>query len=791
MKIRTKLGLGFGLLSLMAATIGFNAYLTNVRIQTNVDTVTGHSMVEMQHLRKMTASLHASQIAVQETMAERYRLDFNTSKMEEAEEESLGSIESFAGEMKSFHTALEAAKAVTRGQLDREGADREEAEQEELQMLERLDALFSKYERSSADYFTLLSRNRLEAEEMLEDKVEPAYDELAGQLAGIEREVQKEFGEDIESISAALVRLQRRSLELIGGIFLISLLLGYLITRSITSSVAKLKRKAGEIGEGHFDTPVKIDSRDEMRSLGEAFNKMSTDLVRLTEGVRLEKERLTVTLLSIGDGVIATDEKGAVHLMNAAAEEMTGWMHAEAQGRPVEEILRIVNEDTRQTVENPASQVLKTGDTVTLANHTLLIARDGQERMIADSGAPIRDMKGRVIGAVIVFRDVTGQRKLEEQLMQAQKMQTVGTLAGGVAHDLNNQLTPIRGYLDLLMSQVEKDNPLRPLVNEANQAAIRCADIVQRLVSFSRKKPMKRSPLDPKEFALELHKLFATTLPATIQKKVHCESDVWNILANANELQSLFMNLAVNAQDAMPEGGAVSLEIKNTIIANKAVKHSLPEGRYVVFSMRDSGKGMPASVLKRIFEPFFTTKSKSQGTGLGLAMVFKTVMDHEGWIDVSSEEGRGSIFQIYLPAFFGENEAVPVLDEGDLPRGSETVLVADDEERVRDMAKAFLERLGYNVLLACDGAEAVEIYLKDKERIHILVLDMTMPKLTGRQTLQRILEIEPKARVVLASGYTVEGTPEELMLSGAKGFLEKPYTIAQIAHTMRDILDRH
>jgi signal transduction histidine kinase/CheY-like chemotaxis protein len=382
------------------------------------------------------------------------------------------------------------------------------------------------------------------------------------------------------------------------------------------------------------------------------------------------------------------------------------------------------------------------------------------------------------------------QKKTEFQLLQSQKMETVGSLAGGIAHDLNNQLTPIRGYLDLLLNQIPAADPTHIMLQEANQAAVRCTEVVERLVNFSKRSTQKKTVLDLGKVLKEFKKLLTNFLPSTIHTTMQCADDLWYVEGNQTELHTVLMNLAANARDAMPDGGTLNLEANNIELHGQASGQEIHSGLYVVISVRDTGAGMFPETVKRIFEPFFSTKAKDKGTGLGLAMVFNIIKDHDGWIDVSSDVGVGTVFQVYLPAKAADSSSPSVVFTKEaLPHGKETVLFADDDEKMRTMGRIFLERLGYQVILASDGKEAVEIYRTRKNEIDALILDMTMPHLTGRQVLQKILSINPIAKVILSSGYTNEGSAEEFIHEGAKDFLRKPFTIAPLAQILRNVLD--
>ncbi len=393
--------------------------------------------------------------------------------------------------------------------------------------------------------------------------------------------------------------------------------------------------------------------------------------------------------------------------------------------------------------------------------------------------------------ALIIKKSHENLQTMQGQLMQAEKMAAVGQLAGGVAHDLNNQLTPIRGYLDMLLSEVPSTDPIHSLLQEAGQAALRCAEVVQRLVGFSKRSTQQKTALDLVTLLRNFQKLLTNFLPSTIRVDANFEINLWAIDGNETELHTVLTNLAANARDAMPDGGVLTLDAKNAELQGQVIGEDIHSGNYVVISFRDTGVGMLPETIKRIFEPFFSTKTKDKGTGLGLAMVFNIIQDHGGWIDVSSEIGVGTVFQIYLPKHTSgaELQKKEIHSKAALPRGKETVLFADDEEILRTLGKTFLERLGYHVLLASDGKEAVELYSDRKNDIDIVILDMTMPHFTGRQTLQKILSINPAAKVILASGYTSEGTAEELIHEGAKDFIPKPFTIMPFAKILRKVLD--
>lgn len=420
-----------------------------------------------------------------------------------------------------------------------------------------------------------------------------------------------------------------------------------------------------------------------------------------------------------------------------------------------------------------------------------IIRPDSTIRWIRNRSFPIRNAGGEIYRVAGVAQDITEKMKTEAQLLQSQKMETVGTLAGGVAHDLNNQLTPVRGYLDMVLKELPADHPVQPLLKEANMSAARCAEIIHRLLTYSRPSSHHKKPLALERLFKEIQDLLTKVLPSTIEIVVSCPPGIWVVEGNETELQTVLMNLATNARDALREGGRFTMQAANITLERPQVKNDLVDLHYVLVTVQDTGMGIPSENLHRIFEPFFSTKEKGRGTGLGLAMVFKIIQDHGGWIEVSSILGKGTTFQIYLPAKINHEVVQMPKIESPLSHvmgNGETVLFADDEEAIRNLGRVFLEKLNYKAVLAVDGEDALSTYQKSVSTINVVLMDMTMPKMTGKQTLEKILSVNPKAKVVIMSGYTAEGLPEELITSGAASFLQKPYTLVSLGDVLKKVL---
>ena len=505
---------------------------------------------------------------------------------------------------------------------------------------------------------------------------------------------------------------------------------------------------------------------------------VAVDLARgMTRDLNETHEKLRAIVDTAQDAIVTADHQGLIVSWNRGADHLFGYSADEMVGKP---LIAIIPERLRETHEQGFRRYLETGEARVIGKTVELTGsrKGGEEFPLEISLSSWKT--GQAIFFTAIIRDITERKKLEAELFQSQKMETVGTLAGGIAHDLNNQLTPVKGYLDLLLNQTDPGHPSHHLLSEAGQSAERCAEVIQRLMNFSRSSGQKRTILSPAQILNELKVLLNNFLPANIRVFVDGAENIWPVEANETEFQTVLMNLVVNARDAMPDGGELRLKAENINV-----------GPHIMISVKDTGIGMPPEVLSHIFEPFYTTKKRGQGTGLGLAMVFKTVKGYGGWIDVSSEVKKGSIFQVYFPAKPNAVVVSTVAGAGilnDFQANGETILFADDEEPIRNLGKVFLERLGYKVLLASDGGEVISIYQNNFKNVAALVLDMTMPKLTGRQMLARVLAINPKAKVIIVSGYTSEGGPRDLVEMGAREFLQKPYTIFPLGKILKSVL---
>jgi two-component system cell cycle sensor histidine kinase/response regulator CckA len=402
-------------------------------------------------------------------------------------------------------------------------------------------------------------------------------------------------------------------------------------------------------------------------------------------------------------------------------------------------------------------------------------------------------------GIIGVTRDISERKaseeerkKLQDQLLQAQKMEAIGTLAGGIAHDFNNSLQGILGYTQILIWEKEEGNPDLELLRQIETATQRSSELTKQLLTFSRKVESTLRPLNLNQEVRQLEQLLARTIPKMIAIETHLADDLKIINADSVQIE-MIMNLCINSRDAMPDGGKLVIDCRNTILDENYCKihvDAVP-GVYVMLRISDNGKGMDNQILEHVYEPFFSTKKKGKGTGLGLAMVYGIIKNHGGHITCTSEPGKGTTFRAYFPAV-----EEPDLDQPQrrselepIPHGNETILLVDDEDYLRDLGERLLAKFGYSVLTAPDGETAVQIYREHGTRISLVILDLIMPGIGGKSCLEQILRENPFARVIIASGYSLDGSTQKELETKTKGFVSKPFELNQLLKIVRETLD--
>lgn len=501
-----------------------------------------------------------------------------------------------------------------------------------------------------------------------------------------------------------------------------------------------------------------------------------------------EREQLAVTLKSIGDGVITTDLRGNVLLMNRMAFRMTGWDES-AYGRPVGEIFNVVHEKTDEPVLPDIFKVIRNQEVYLLPSQSVLITKNGSRLDIADSIAPLRDEESNLIGAVIIFRDVTRQRELEEEAMRARKLESVGTLAGGIAHDFNNILSGILGNISLARILSGNPDKVEDLLANAEEASRRASLLTKQLLTFA------KGGAPVKETAA-LNEIIKQTVEfslrgSNVQASLEFDPDLWPVSIDVGQIDRVIQNLIINADQAMPDGGTVTIRAKNVQLPDDSVNLETEPGEYVLIEIADEGIGISKEDLPKIFDPYFSTKS--EGSGLGLATSYTIIQKHGGYINALSESGTGTIMQVYLPADVNANG---LSDTHRLPlhsNGSKTeegrILVMDDDENVRVMVEEMLRHCGYDVSTCAEGTEAIHLYreqLISTEPFDAVLLDLTIQGgMGGRETISELKKIDPEITAIVSSGYSTDSVMSHYGDYGFVGKVEKPYSMDELFSTLR------
>ena len=537
----------------------------------------------------------------------------------------------------------------------------------------------------------------------------------------------------------------------------------------------------------HRFKKVHFEMEQHRNNLEKMVIQRTKELAESNLALATEQERLAVTLQSIGDGVITTDMSGHITLLNKIAEQLTGWSHDEAVGRSLDEILQILDKN-HHPYKNPLTEILDTGIISTMPSQTTLITKDGKEISIADSGAPIRDKESTIIGAVLVFRDVTHQLQMEKEILKGKKLESLGVLAGGIAHDFNNILAAMLGNINLAQLDQEMTDKSRHLLEQAEKASLRARDLTQQLITFSK----GGAP-------------FITTalLPEVIQEsadfvlhgeKIVCiynfTSDLLPVDIDRGQISRVIQNIIINCTQAMPEGGVIKLNCEN--VTSVTSPRQLPtDQNYVQIAISDNGPGISDETIDKIFDPYFTTKK--EGSGLGLAICHSIITKHNGLISAESSPGKGSTFRIFLPASTHKNTPdIPIESEKETTQKSAKILIMDDEKMIREVTATMLSRLGHEPLLACDGAEAIQLYkeaLASPSPVALVLMDLTIPGgMGGKEAVQEILKIDQNAQIIVSSGYSNDPIVANYQEYGFKAALIKPFQFQELMGVLNKML---
>ena len=502
-----------------------------------------------------------------------------------------------------------------------------------------------------------------------------------------------------------------------------------------------------------------------------------------TEKALRESEKRYRTVLEANpDSVIVYDLEGRVTYLNPTFTRVFGWKLEDRLGKKMD---MFVPEEDWPNTKRMIEKVLAGENVSGIETHRYTKA--GNIIPVSISGAIYNDRDGNPAGSVVNLRDISEQKKLEAQMQQSQKMEAIGTLAGGIAHDYNNLLMGILGNVSLISLDFDSSHPYYKKLKNIEKYVRSGADLTKQLLGFAKGGKYEVKPVDINDLLEKSSEMFSRTRKEIrIHRKY--QKDIWSVEVDLSQIEQVLLNLYVNAGQAMPGGGNLYLQTENVTLNENYVRHfSAKKGDYVKISVKDTGVGMDEDTIKRIFDPFFTTKDRSRGTGLGLASAYGIIKNHGGIINAHSMIGQGSTFDVYLPASLKKIVQKEELNRGAL-KGSETVLLIDDEEIIIDIGGQILERLGYRALMARSGKEAIEIYQANKNEINIVILDMIMPDMGGGETYDRLKKINHEIKVLLSSGYSIDGQASEIMNRGCNGFIQKPFNMEQLSRKIRGIL---
>ena len=554
----------------------------------------------------------------------------------------------------------------------------------------------------------------------------------------------------------------------------------------INNYETQFKINGGEIRWVRFSAKV-VPAKGWLEGVSEDI----TDRKQVQEALRESEERYRGILAEMDEAYGEVDLKGRFTFFNESMCETLGYSRVELLG--MDNRAYTTPEQARKAFQT-FSEIYRTGLPKAMMDYEI-IRKSGEKRILETSILPIKKLAGEIIGFRCVSRDVSerikaeeAQRILEERLQQADKMESIGTLAGGIAHDFNNLLTGIQGYVSMTVMNLKDNDPNYERLQRIQDQVQSGGDLTRQLLGFARGGRYEIKPSDMNEILEKTSSLFGRTKKEiSIQRKP--ASDLWVVEVDRGQMEQVFMNLYVNASQAMPGGGDIYLETQNAFLNDEQnFPYFIQPGKYVKITVTDTGTGMDEKTREKIFEPFFTTKAMGRGTGLGLATVYGIIKGHGGMINVYSEPGHGTTFTIYLPA--SEKQVVQEDEQIDeIVPGTETILLIDDEKVVMGVNKELLESVGYTVYAAGSGQEGLAVYMEKKDKIDLIILDMIMPGISGSDTFDRLRQINPKAKVLLSSGYSLTGKAQAIMDRGCNGFIQKPFRLEELSSKIREMLN--
>jgi len=527
----------------------------------------------------------------------------------------------------------------------------------------------------------------------------------------------------------------------------------------------------------------------EFKEIAGYANKMVENKIDYQNKLIKEKEKLSITLKSIGDGVIVTDKDGKVEMINLEAERLTGWKNEEAIGKYFCDIFYVINESTGKRIKNPVKLVLKKNNKINISINSVLISKNGERYNVGDSAAPIKDKDNNTIGVIIVFRDITKQLKMEEELLKNKKIEAIAVLAGGIAHDFNNILTGIFGNIDIARRKIDKNSDAQNFLQTSLHSLQRATNLTKQLLTFAKGGEPIFELIDLREIINDVVEFILSG--SNVIADIDISDDLYNIEADKGQISQVISNLIINAKQAMPDGGNIFIRVFNIEEINKINKNL--SGKYIAIEVEDQGLGMKKEILDKIFDPYFTTKE--QGTGLGLAVVHSIVRKHKGFIEVESKINQGTTFKIYLPGILKKNEKTHNRNNQFINHKLKgNVLVMDDEDVVRDVVKEMLIEMGFEVDTAIDGEEAIEKFIisREKKRYYdIIIMDLTIPGgIGGQEASKEILKIDKNAKIIVTSGYSNDPVMSNYKKYGFTARIVKPFYFDVLKRIITEILDQ-
>jgi len=504
------------------------------------------------------------------------------------------------------------------------------------------------------------------------------------------------------------------------------------------------------------------------------------------EGILRQNEtRLKAVFEANPDPVVVYDTNGHPQYLNTEFINVFRWTLEDLKGRTIP----FVPDDQKEITAQKLKELYINQKPVRF--ETTRLTRDGQLLDIFISAAIIKDLESEPSGIVVNLTDITEKKRLETRLQRSQRMEAIGTLAGGIAHDFNNLLMGIQGNASLLLFNKDAAHPDYIHLKNIEKYVLQGSDLTNQLLGFARGGKYEVEVMSLNEVLKRENRLFTRAKKEIVIHEQY-EKELWPVRVSKGQMEQVLLNLYINAWQAMPGGGEVYVQTNNIFLDEHVVKpYQISPGKYVKISITDTGTGMDKATLQRIFEPFFTTKQMGRGIGLGLSSVYGIIRNHGGFIDVQSEKGGGTSFYIYLPATDPLNifQNKEIKREDGIARGTETILLVDDEHMILDVSRQMLEKLGYTVLSAASGREAIEMYQKHLNEISLVIIDMIMPDLNGGETYDELKKITPEVKVLLASGYSMDGQAQDILGRGCNGFIQKPFNIRGISYKIRTILD--